>query len=84
MQCARYEGEKSLTKVLLVPKGSDLSNVPKEVLDLLGPLKRIGDINYGALQVSRATKGMLDAIERDGYYIQDINAEIQERTGPGE
>ncbi len=83
MEIDIYKVKKSLEpgerKYILVPKGYDIAQLPKELIEDLGDLehKRTISINAGEKRIALDTDEAIKNIESKGYHIQGAKIEFR-------
>lgn len=79
--CTIYKGRREAELYLYVEKGSDLSQVPEELLNRFGSLQEVMTLKLDSnTKLARANaKQVLDQIASKGYFLQlppDIHARL--------
>lgn len=72
MHCVIYKGPRKADTYLYVEREDDFERVPASLLDLLGPLQKVMDLELSPdRRLAQADVGeVMDALRERGYYLQ--------------
>ena len=79
MKCDVYQGKKKRNKHVIVEAGKGTAQVAKEVVDMLGELKQIKQIEIEENKPSPGLdpKAVLASIKKNGYHIAQVALEAK-------
>ena len=72
MRCAIYKGLKKVDSYLYVLKKDEFSDVPQQLLDMLGQLEFVMELDLSARQTLAQAdpKIVIESMRQQGYYFQ--------------
>ncbi len=83
MKCDVYQGKKKRNKQVIVEAGKGTDREPKEIVEQLGELKQIKqiDVEENKPLIGLDPKAALEAIKKNGYHIAQVAAVVTEKAG---
>jgi uncharacterized protein YcgL (UPF0745 family) len=72
MKCIVYKGSRNADTYLYVPKEHDLSRVPKPLIDKLGKLEQVMELELTPERklARENTKIVIENLQTNGYFVQ--------------